>query len=184
MEFDPSQADIAQEVVVEIAQRQHLAVRGNGTFPAEKGGEKRKHRHLLHRYFRQYGNNWQNKSGGVLRQGSASGVGAALVGQEAEKAVHRRVIGPADQGRGLPFLCHQSRQQEPLEVVRERRSRNAEALLDLPDGQARLAGPHQGTVDLESGGVPERFELLGCLFDVHGNSMDLLGPAVKRYFQF
>ena len=37
MEFDPSQADIAQEVVVEITQRQHLAVRGGGTLPAEEG---------------------------------------------------------------------------------------------------------------------------------------------------
>ena len=52
MEFDPSQANIAQEVVVEITQRQHLAVRGGGTLPTEEEGEKRKHRHLLHRYFR------------------------------------------------------------------------------------------------------------------------------------
>ena len=80
----------------------------------------------------------KNKSGGVLRLGSASGIGAALVGQEADQAVHRRIVGPADQGRGLPLLRHQSGQQEPLEVVRERRSRNPEALLDLPDGQARL----------------------------------------------
>jgi hypothetical protein len=51
LEFDPPQADISQEVVVEIGERQHLAVRGDGTFPAEKGGEKRKHRRFLYRYF-------------------------------------------------------------------------------------------------------------------------------------
>jgi len=66
--------------------------------------------------------------------------------------------------------------------MRERRARNAEAFLDLPDGQARLSGPYQGAVDLEPGGVPERFELLGCLFDVHGNKMRRLPQPVKQYF--
>jgi hypothetical protein len=51
MGLDPPQADIAQEMVIEVCQGQHLAVRGNAASATGEGG-KRKHRHLLHRYFR------------------------------------------------------------------------------------------------------------------------------------
>jgi hypothetical protein len=182
IEIGPSQADVAQEAIVEMPQGQNLTV-GGDTAPPEQGGEKQNHQYLLFQCFQDHRNSWQNKSGGILRLGPVPDVRAALVGQEADEGVHRRVVGPADESCGLPFLRHQPSQQEPLEVMRERRARNAEALLDLPDREARLSGPHKGAVDLEPGGVPERFELLGCLFDVHGNKMRQLPQDVKRYFQ-
>ena len=48
--------------------------------------------------------------------------------------------------------------------------RDLEALLHPADRQARISRPHQRAVDLEPRRVAERFELLGCLFDVHGNT--------------
>jgi hypothetical protein len=51
MELDPPQANITQEMVIEVCQGQHLAVRGDAASATGEGG-KREHRRLLHRYFR------------------------------------------------------------------------------------------------------------------------------------
>jgi len=50
MEIGPSQADVAQEAIVEVKQGQHLTV-GGGTAAPEQGGEKQIHRCLILCYF-------------------------------------------------------------------------------------------------------------------------------------
>jgi hypothetical protein len=110
-------------------------------------------------------------------------VRAALVGKEAEEIAHNRIIGPAHEGGGLPLLRHEAGHDEPVEVVRERRCRDREALLDLPDRQAHSSCANQCSVEVEAGRIPERFELLGGLFEFHGNKMRVPAEGVKRYFQ-
>jgi hypothetical protein len=67
-------------------------------------------------------------------------------------------------------------------MVRKGGGRDPEAFLDMPDGQTCLSRTHQQTVDLQLGHVPECFELLGCLFDVHGNKIGEKITIVMRYF--
>ncbi len=57
-----------------------------------------------------------------------------------------RTIGSADHGCGLP-------------------------LLDLPNGQACLSRANKGLVALETGDIPKRLKLLGCLLDIHGTKL-------------
>jgi hypothetical protein len=109
-------------------------------------------------------------------------VRAALVGKEAEEIAHNRIIGPAHEGGGLPLLRHETGHDEPVEVVRERRGRDREALLELPDGKARSSRANECPVEVEPGRIPEGFELLGGLFEFHGNKMNIPAEAVKRYF--
>jgi hypothetical protein len=109
-------------------------------------------------------------------------IGAALISEEAEKILHDGVIGPAHEGGGLPLLCHQTGHDKPVEVVRERGRGNPESLLDLAHGQTCSSCANQCSVEIEPGRIPERFELLGGLFEFHGNKMNIPAEAVKRYF--
>src|SRR5829696_1626013 len=105
------------------------------------------------------------------RSRDADAVGAALVGQEAEEATHRRIVRPADQRGALTLLLHETGQDEPMQMVRERRSRDLQLLLQPPNGKAGIAGAHQCAIDLEPRRIAERLELLCCFFDFHRTKM-------------
>src|SRR4051812_17061575 len=68
-------------------------------------------------------------------------------------------------------------------MVRERRRRDLQLLLQPPDRKAGIAGAHQCAIDLEPRRVAERLELLCCFFDFHGIKMMPSGQGVKRYFE-
>ena len=116
-------------------------------------------------------------SGGVALRRGASGVDAALIDQEPDQAVHRGIVGAADQRRRLTLLSDQARQDQPVQVVRERRGGDPQLLLQSADRQSRIAGSHERAIDLESRRVAERFELFCCFFDFHGNNYKL---AIRR----
>ena len=66
-----------------------------------------------------------------------------------------------------------------MQMMRERRGRNAELFLQAPDRQPAMTGPHERPVDLKAGRTAESFKLLGGLFDVHGNSLDAVYHLVN-----
>src|ERR1700722_14830564 len=52
----------------------------------------------------------------------ASRVDTALIHQESDQTIHRRIVGAADQRRGVTLLSDQARQNQPVQVVRQGRS--------------------------------------------------------------
>ncbi len=104
---------------------------------------------------------------------------AALVGEEADQSIHRRVMCPADQHRGLPLLRHQACLDQPSAMMRQRRGRNAEPVLDAPDRQTLLARAHENAVEREARRVAQRLELGGCLFDIHGTMLRTQAATVN-----
>ena len=56
-----------------------------------------------------------------------------------------------------------------MQMMGERRGRKPKLLLQAADGKARIAGAHEGSIDLEPRRIAEGFELFCCLFDFHGN---------------
>lgn len=118
---------------------------------------------------------------GVALHGGAFCVDAAFGDQEFDQAVHRRIIGAADQCRHLTFLADQARQDQAMQMMGERRSRDVEFFLQVADRQPVIAGPHERAIDLEPGRIAERFELFRCFFDFHGNITirGVLGRQVK-----
>src|SRR5690606_31631119 len=57
--------------------------------------------------------------GGLLFIRGATSIGAALVHQEPNQAAHGRIVGSANQCGRLPFLSHQSRRDQSLEMMRQ-----------------------------------------------------------------
>ena len=111
----------------------------------------------------------KSRSGGLSGSIRAAFVNAAFVGEEAEKRIHGRIDRAADQGGGLSLLRNETVSDQPLKVVRQGRGRDPQALLHLMDGQTTVSGADQCSIELEARRVTERFELLRCFFDVHGN---------------
>ena len=70
-----------------------------------------------------------------------------------------------------------------MQMVRERRSRDLQLLLQPPDRKAGIAGAHQCAIDLEPRRVAERLELLCCFFDFHRINMTPGRAGVKLYFE-
>jgi hypothetical protein len=100
----------------------------------------------------------------------ASGIDATLIDQEPDQAVHRGIVGAADERRRLTLLSHQARQDQPMQVVGERRGGDAEFLLQVTNRQPLIACPNERPVKLEACRVAKRFKLLRCFFDFHGNN--------------
>ncbi len=100
----------------------------------------------------------------VLPRG-ASDVPTTFIDQKPNKTVHRGVVGPADESRRLTLLSHQPRQDQPMQVVRERRGGDLEFVLQATNRQSIVAGPNQRFIELEARRAAERLELLCCFFD-------------------
>ena len=107
--------------------------------------------------------------GGFALPRSASGVLATFVDQKPNKAVHRGIVGATDERRRLTLLRDQTSQNQPMQVVRERRGGDPQSHLEMTNRQATIARPNERAIELEAGRVTERFELLRCFFDFHGN---------------
>ena len=115
---------------------------------------------------------------------AAHGIGAAFVGQKAEQRVHRRIIRPADQRRRLPLLRHQPGQDQPVQMMRQRRGGDADPLLQPADRQARMRRPAPACDRLAAAsGCPApraAWRRVRASMDV---TLAELGQAVKRYFR-
>ena len=70
-----------------------------------------------------------------------------------------------------------------MQMVGERRGREPELLLQPADREPGVARSHEGSIDLEPGRIAEGFELLGCLFDFHGNRDMPPAADVNPYFE-
>ncbi len=128
--------------------------------------------------------NSKMRSGGSLSLARGTGrVDTAFIYEKADEVVHGRVVGTADQRGRLTFLRHQAGQDQPMQVMRERRGRDPEFLLQAADRQPAVAGPDESPINLKPRRVSERFKLLCCLFDIHGNKLQLAGSAVNGYFR-
>ena len=101
----------------------------------------------------------------------ASGVDATFIDQEPDQAVHRGIVGAANQRRRLTLLSDQARQDQPVQVVRERRGGDPKLFLQSADRQPVVARPNERAIDLKARRVAERFELFCGFFDFHGNSV-------------
>src|SRR5690606_30467431 len=98
-------------------------------------------------------------------------IDTAFIHEEADKAVHRRIVRAADQGRYLPLLRYETCQDQPVEMMGKRRGRDPELLLNATDRQSAIARANQGAINLKPRRFAEGFELLCCLFDVHRNTL-------------
>jgi hypothetical protein len=109
--------------------------------------------------FQYYGTYAQKEGlcGGVALRGNALCVDAAFVDQEPDQAIHRRIIGAADQRRHLTFLADQTRQDQAVQMMGERRSRDAQFFLQAADRQAVIAGANECAIDLEPGRIAASF---------------------------
>src|SRR5882724_10185523 len=113
-------------------------------------------------------NNKPNK----LRHGTRSaalrsGVRAAFRRQKAEKLIHGGIVRPADQHRRAPLLRDEPGQYQPMQMMREGRGGDAELFLQTADGEPRVAGTDEDSIDLQARRVAERFKLRGCVFELH-----------------
>src|SRR3954471_11247313 len=114
----------------------------------------------------------RQKNSGCLEQlgqaaRRASAFDAAFFQHVFDKAAHHRVVGVADQGRALARLCHQPDPDQRLEMVRQRRGGDVEALLQLADCHPLLAGAHQRAVDAEPSGVAESLQADSGVVELH-----------------
>lgn len=64
----------------------------------------------------------------------------------------------------FPLLRHETCRHEPVEVMRQRRSGNAEPLLQPANRQPGVAGPYAGTVKLHAWRFAEGSELFRYYF--------------------
>ncbi|BCB20186.1 hypothetical protein OCUBac02_30800 [Bosea sp. ANAM02] len=111
----------------------------------------------------------KSRSGGLTGSLRAAFLDAAFVGEEAEKGIHGRIDRAADQGGGLSLLRNETVPDQPLKVVRQGRGRDPQAFLHLIDREATMTRANQCSIELEARRITERFELLRCFFDIHGN---------------
>jgi hypothetical protein len=102
--------------------------------------------------------------GGLALASRAGGIDATLIDQKADEAVHRGIVGAADQRRHPALLRDESGQDQPMQMMRKRGGREAEFFLQAADRQAVVAGANERAIDLEPGRIAERFELLCRLF--------------------
>ncbi len=61
--------------------------------------------------------------------------GGTRVQDSAEQPIHHIVIGPADQAGRRARLCHETGQNQRLQVMRQRRGVDPHEILDAADGQ-------------------------------------------------
>ena len=95
------------------------------------------------------------------------GRGAALACEIAEQSIHHIVIGPADQAGRRARLCHETGQNQRLQVMRQRRGVDSHEILDAADGQPLIASLREDLIDPESRGVGESLEAAGGRGGVH-----------------
>ena len=70
---------------------------------------------------------------------------AAFVGEKAQQRVHRRIIRPADERRRLPLLRHQPGQDQPVQMMRQRRGGDPQLLLQPCRPAGRHGPPARGS---------------------------------------
>jgi hypothetical protein len=104
---------------------------------------------------------------GRLRLFGADSVGAALINQKTDKAVHDLIVGAADQGGGLPFLNDEADRKQSLEMIGQSRTCQVEFGLQLADAQATLPRAHKRTVNAQTGRVSEGFQAAGGVINLH-----------------
>jgi len=80
--------------------------------------------------------------GGFVLPRSAFRILATFVDQKPNKAVHRGIVGPADERCCLTLLRDQASQYQPMQVVRECRRSDPEFLLEMTHRQATIARPN------------------------------------------
>src|SRR5262249_26953992 len=133
-------------------------------------------------YFHIHRNNRTKKGSGRLLVARADRVGAAFIDQVADEPGHRRIVRPAEEGRGLALLRDQSCLPEVTDVMREGRGREPDLLLKDAAWQTVFAGAHERPIDLQAHRTAQRLKLVGCYFEFHRNNMTSQETRRKNYF--
>jgi hypothetical protein len=97
----------------------------------------------------------------------ASFFNAAFFSQIRDKAIHHRIVGPANECRRLPFLRDKSDQDELLQMMGQRRRRSAQARLKLSDGYSPLPDFHEKAINGKARRVTQRLEPRSCVIEFH-----------------
>jgi len=102
-----------------------------------------------------------------LRTLASDFVRAALRRQEIHQPPHRIEVRMTDEGRGFPDLTDQPDRDQGLDMMRQRRCRDLELVLQASNWHARMPCPDQRPEDLEPRPVTQRFEACRCIVDLH-----------------
>src|SRR4051794_39215562 len=105
---------------------------------------------------------------------------AALLDQKTHQAAHRVIVGVAHQRRRLALLQDEASDDERLDVVRERRGRDLQLVLQAPNGEAGPARAYQSTIDFQPGRITEGFELGGSIVEFHARSLTAIVASINR----
>jgi hypothetical protein len=110
---------------------------------------------------------------GGLRHLRAGSVGAALIDQKTDKAMHDLIVGATDECRRLSLLDNQANGKQSFEMIGKRRARQIQLSLQLADAKASIPGAHKRTVDLKARWIAEGFKA-GCgVVDFHADTLRL-----------